>query len=145
MPSWLHSFLKRVCLIKQPPVIPPGLAGKYAGALFSAASKANQKTLTQVETDLKTLSEVIKSTPEVATFLSNPTLAASDKAEGMKAIMNKIGASSSDYTKNFLNVLAENGRLYETEKVIEAFDQIMSAYRGELEITITCEFVSLLT
>lgn len=122
----------------QPPVIPAGLAGKYAGALFTAASKSSDKTLTQVEKDLKALSQIITTTPEVATFLANPTLPANEKASGMKKLLEKIGATSSDYTKNFLNVLAENGRLYETEKVIEAFEQIMSSYRGELEITITC-------
>jgi hypothetical protein len=125
--------------LKQPPVIPTGLAGKYAGALFSAASKQSSKTLTQVESDLGAIQKLIKSTPEVATFLANPTLAASEKQKGMKDLMDRIGANSSEYTKNFLNVLAENGRLYETEKTIEGFQQIMSAYRGELEITISCE------
>jgi len=121
----------------QPPVIPPGLAGKYAGALFSAASKKDSKVLTQVESDLNSLQQLIKSSPEVATFLNNPTLAASEKASGMKDLLNKVGTNASDYTKNFLNVLAENGRLYETEKTIEAFQTIMSSYKGELEITIT--------
>lgn len=63
----------------------------------------------------------------------------------MKDLLNKVGTNASDYTKNFLNVLAENGRLYETEKTIEAFQTIMSSYKGELEITITCKFYNLVS
>ncbi|KAK9899234.1 F1 complex, OSCP/delta subunit of ATPase [Cystobasidium minutum MCA 4210] len=137
--SLARSYATAAPKTAQPPVIPPGLAGKYAGALFSAASKAGSggKVLTQVESDLVSLQGLIKSSPEVATFLNNPTLAASEKASGMKDLLGKVGSNASDYTRNFLNVLAENGRLYETEKVIEAFQQIMSSYKGELEITIT--------
>jgi F-type H+-transporting ATPase subunit O len=57
----------------------------------------------------------------------------------MKDVLSKLGNNTSELTKNFLAVLAENGRLYETDKVVEGFEQIMSAYRGELQITITCE------
>ena len=34
-------------------------------------------------------------------------------------------------------MLAENGRLSETEKVIDGFQDLMSAYRGEVEVTVT--------
>ncbi len=38
---------------------------------------------------------------------------------------------------NLFTVLAENGRLAETEKVIEGFQDLMTAYRGEVEVTVT--------
>jgi len=119
------------------PVTPPGLAGKYAGALFSAASKGNSKALSQVETDVKALKTLIRDNKTVAAFITNPTLGTAEKAAGMKDVLSKLGNNTSDLTKNFLAVLAENGRLYETDKVVEGFEQIMSAYRGELQITIT--------
>jgi F-type H+-transporting ATPase subunit O len=34
-------------------------------------------------------------------------------------------------------VLAENGRLQDTEKVIQGFLELMTAYRGEVEVTVT--------
>ena len=34
-------------------------------------------------------------------------------------------------------MLAENGRLNETEKVIQGFQDLMTAYRGEVEVTVT--------
>lgn len=68
----------------------------------------------------------------------------SEKESALKEILSKLGGSTSEYTRNFLNVLAENGRLYETEKAIEGFEQIMAAYKGELEITITCEYIRII-
>jgi len=124
--------------LKQPPVTPPGLAGKYAGALYSAALKSSQKALTQVETDLTSLGSLMKSTPKVAQFISNPTLGTAEKQAGIADVIKSLGGSTSEYTKNFLNVLAENGRLHETSKIVEGFQEIMSAHRGELQITITC-------
>ncbi len=126
-------------LLGQPPVLPPGLAGKYAGALYSAALKSSSKALNQVETDLTSLKGLMASNATISTFLSNPTLGSTEKTEGLKDLLSKIGGSASDLTKNFLNVLAENNRLYETEKILEGFEQIMSAHRGELTITITCK------
>lgn len=38
---------------------------------------------------------------------------------------------------NLFTVLAENGRLGETEKVIQGFQDLMTAYRGEVEVTVT--------
>lgn len=38
--------------------------------------------------------------------------------------------------------MAENGRLGDTEKVIDGFKQLMSAHRGEVEVTVTTAAVS---
>ena len=39
--------------------------------------------------------------------------------------------------KNFLNTLAENNRLGILENVCDNFEKLMSAHRGEIELTIT--------
>ena len=93
-----------------------------------------------METDLNALRQLMKGTPTVASFLANPTLQHAEKQAGLADVVKRLGGSTSDYTKNFLNVLAENGRLYETEKVLDGFEQIMSAHRGELQVTVTCEW-----
>lgn len=43
---------------------------------------------------------------------------------------------------NLFDVLAAHGRLGETEKVIDGFLQLMSAHRGEVEVTVTSASVS---
>ncbi|GAA5911807.1 F1F0 ATP synthase subunit 5 [Sporobolomyces salmoneus] len=112
-----------------------GLAGKYAGALYSAAVKND--ALNKVEADLKGVKASLGDA-SVQDFLANPILSSSDKASGIEALLKKSSPKgASDLTKNFFQVLADNGRLYETNKVITDFLEIMSAHRGEVKVTIT--------
>ncbi|POW20599.1 hypothetical protein PSHT_03377, partial [Puccinia striiformis] len=123
---------------KQPPIQLQGLSGKYASALYSAAIKKDEKTLSTVEKDLSSIQRVLSSKDgsTIKQFLHNPTLQASDRKKGLSDMMNKLGQPT-ELTKNFFDVLGENGRLYETEKVIDDFLNLMSAHRGEMTITIT--------
>ncbi|GAA5929091.1 F1F0 ATP synthase subunit 5 [Sporobolomyces koalae] len=112
-----------------------GLAGKYAGALYTAAVKND--ALTKVEADLKGVKASLGDA-SVQDFLANPILSTSDKTSGIEALLKKSSPKgASDLTKNFFEVLADNGRLYETDKVISDFLEIMSAHRGEVKVTIT--------
>jgi F-type H+-transporting ATPase subunit O len=52
------------------------------------------------------------------------------------------GADKSGTVKNFLQALGENNRLGLLEGVCEKFGTLMSAARGELELTITSAAVS---
>ncbi|KAL8292249.1 hypothetical protein RQP46_001715 [Phenoliferia psychrophenolica] len=119
------------------PIQVHGLAGKYAGALFTAALKKSPAVLKQVEADLAGVSTVIKAEPSIQDFLANPVLSKAAKSSGIDALLAKASKTPSDITKNFFEVLAENGRLYESEKVINDFLEIMSAHRGEVKVVIT--------
>lgn len=128
---WYHSI--------QPPIALHGLSGKYASATYTAALRKGPKVLTQVESELNDIQANIKSKPDIASFLTNPTLSAADRAQGIKTVLSAASfkAPVSEITKNLLEVLADNGRLAETSKVIEGFNQLTSAYRGEVEVTVT--------
>jgi len=43
----------------------------------------------------------------------------------------------SDITKNLFAVLSGNGRLGETQGVIEGFNELVAKYKGELEVVVT--------
>ncbi|GAA6058902.1 hypothetical protein JCM10212_002854 [Sporobolomyces blumeae] len=112
-----------------------GLSGKYAGALYTAAVKGD--ALKAVEADLKGVKSSIGDA-KVRDFLMNPILSSADKSSGIDALLKQASPKgASDLTKNLFEVLAENGRLYETEKVISDFLEILSAHRGEVKVTIT--------
>ncbi|GAA5987965.1 hypothetical protein JCM11641_005966 [Rhodosporidiobolus odoratus] len=131
----VRSYATEATKAVLPPVQLHGLAGKYAGALFTAAVKKN--ALQAVEADLKGVKS-IAADATVRDFLANPILSSADKASGIEALLNKSSPKgASEFTKNFFQVLADNGRLYETEKVIENFFEIMSAHRGEVKVVIT--------
>lgn len=118
----------------KPPIQVFGLEGRYATALYSAASK--QKTLDGVEKDLLKFQDSIKTNPNVMDFLNNPSIKRKDKVEALKAICSK--ASVKPETANVLTLLAENGRLSKLNQMINTFKLLMSATRGE----VVCEVIT---
>jgi hypothetical protein len=56
--SWRHS---NGASYHQPPIQLQGLSGKYASALYSAAVKKDEKTLSTVEKDLSSIQRVLSS------------------------------------------------------------------------------------
>jgi F-type H+-transporting ATPase subunit O len=119
------------------------IASKYSKAVFGAALAKSPATLNKVATDLSGISNAIKTQPEVATFISNPTLSQQEREKGILTLLSKVegtGAKkdqASEITKNLLALLSENGRLGETEGVIEGFNELFAEHKGELTVTVT--------
>ncbi|XP_047515353.1 ATP synthase subunit O, mitochondrial [Pieris napi] len=111
-----------------------GIDGRYATALYSAASKS--KSLDTVEKELVHFQKSIKSDAKLKEFLLNPVLKRSIKSEALKHLASKT--SMSPNTGNLLSLLAENGRLGKLDTIINAFKIIMAAHRGE----VTCEVIT---
>ncbi|CAB3226742.1 unnamed protein product [Arctia plantaginis] len=108
-----------------------GLEGRYASALYSAASK--NKTLDAVEKELSQFQKSIKTDAKLKEFIVNPTLKRDLKADALKHVVTQCKMSAT--TGNLLVLMAENGRLNKLEAVINAFKIMMAAHRGE----VTCE------
>ena len=71
-------------------------------------------------------------------ILTAPTLSTEDKKQIVAEIQKSTGVTDKTNTvTNFLNTLAENNRLSVLEGVCEKFGTLMSASRGEVEMTIT--------
>ncbi|KAL3276665.1 hypothetical protein HHI36_012035 [Cryptolaemus montrouzieri] len=115
----------------KPPVQVFGMEGRYATALYSAATK--QKSLANVEKDLIKVQDALKTDVKFKEFILNPVIKRSTKSEAFKQIGAKISLNAQ--STNLLQVLAENGRLKNLNGVINAFKTIMAAHRGE----VTCE------
>ncbi len=114
------------------------IAQKYSNAIFSAALNKSPQVLTKVQTELNAIHSAVKASPELATFISNPTLSTNDRVASLPALYAAAGKEGvSDITNNLFVVLSENGRLVETEGVIEGFNELVAKYKGELSVTIT--------
>ncbi|KJA27836.1 hypothetical protein HYPSUDRAFT_130705 [Hypholoma sublateritium FD-334 SS-4] len=119
------------------------IATKYSKAVYGAALAKSPQTLTKVHAELANFSSVLQKDPAAASFVNNPTLSLGDRTKGLAGIFAKLegtGAKKdtySDVTKNLLTVLSENGRLGETEGVIEGFNELFSQYKGEVTFTVT--------
>lgn len=112
----------------KPPIQLFGIEGRYATALYSAATK--QKTLESVEKELVQFQDALKTDEKLREFMLNPTIKRTLKSDAIKAISSK--ASLSPQSTNLLQILAENGRLKNMNGVINAFRTIMAAHRGEV-------------
>ncbi|CAK4032022.1 ATP synthase subunit 5, mitochondrial [Lecanosticta acicola] len=118
----------------KPPIELFGVDGTYASALYTAAAKSS--SLDSVSKAIESLTQTFKNDARLQTILSSPTLTADDK----KQIVAEIQKTTNVQDKtigNFLNTLAENNRLSVLEGVCEKFAQLISASRGEVEMTIT--------
>ncbi|CAI2731608.1 unnamed protein product [Schistosoma spindalis] len=121
-----------VLALIQPPIQVFGLEGRYASALYSAATK--QKALDKIEKDIQLIKNTLKTDVKLHEFCLDPSLQRSTKIHGINQALNKLKVNEA--TKNLFVILAENGRLSKINSVIDKFEQIMTAYRGEVSCTV---------
>merc|ERR1712071_570546 len=111
----------------KPPVQVFGLEGRYASALYSAASK--QKALEKVEKELIVFQQTVAKDERLSEF-KNPILKRSLKVDALASVAKKQNITP--LSANLLGLMAENGRLSKLDGVINSFKTIMAAYRGEV-------------
>ncbi|XP_019601631.2 ATP synthase peripheral stalk subunit OSCP, mitochondrial [Rhinolophus sinicus] len=126
--SVVRPFTKLV----RPPVQTYGIEGRYATALYSAASKQHQPE--QVEKELLRVAQLLKE-PKMSASTMNPYAQRSVKVKSLNDMTAK--EKFSPLTSNLMNLLAENGRLNNTPGVISAFSTMMSVHPGEAPCSVT--------
>lgn len=118
----------------------PRLSGAPIADTKQYTAAAKNSTLDNTAKALENLSGMFKSDARLQSILQAPSLSAEDKAsitselEKRAAISDKNAAET---VKNFFGALAENNRLSVLEGVCEKFGVLMSAHKGEVELTIT--------
>merc|ERR1711939_906536 len=125
-------------LATEAPVRLHGLDGRYATSLWKVASEKGD--LAKVEKDLGGFKSHMGS-EAVQQLLSNPSIPKNSKIDAVQALMEKSGYTES--TKNFFAIVAENGRLQETGAIIEKFEELQRAAKGEMyaEVTVADELI----
>lgn len=117
----------------RPPISVFGIGGKYASALYVAASRA--KVLDNVEKELQELMTASEKSPNFNDFLKDPSIPKSNRLLAISEIFGDKGFT--DVTKNFLAVLADSGRLSYLPKATSAYKELLRAHRGEVLATVT--------
>jgi len=110
-----------------------GLEGRYAHAVYAAASKKNQ--LDAVDKDFQGLLALFKSNKGLADILKNPLLSKEQRNNAVNELA--VNRKANALTVNTLSLLAENGRLGRLQGIAKAFGEIMSAHRGQVSATVT--------
>jgi F-type H+-transporting ATPase subunit O len=117
----------------RPPLQLYSLEGRYAHALFSAASKTD--ALPSIEKEVGSLQALIAKDAGFASFLTSPIMSVADKSAVVRDVMGK--AKYSDTITNLLVCMAENNALPKTEGILSAYGDLMSSHRNEVSCTIT--------
>lgn len=104
-----------------------GEAGKrYAKALFELADEA--KALDATEKDVTTLGEAFGESADLRRLASSPLYGREVKAAALGALADTLGLS--DLVKNFVAVVARNGRAADLPDAVRAFKQMAAERRG---------------
>lgn len=99
---------------------------RYAQALFDLADET--KVLDAVRADLKSLRAAWSESADLRRLARSPVLAAEDQQKGLVAIADK--AKFNGVTRNFLGLLAQNGRARDLTAVIAGFDALYAKKTG---------------
>ncbi|MBS0253734.1 MAG: F0F1 ATP synthase subunit delta [Proteobacteria bacterium] len=113
--------------------ITASLQGRYASALFDLAK--DKGVAPAVEADLESLDAALAGSADLAALIRNPRLSREGAAKAIESVAGLLNLS--ELTRNFLAVLAGNGRLAVLGEVIRAFRAIAAAARGEVAATVT--------
>ncbi|XP_059651840.1 ATP synthase subunit O, mitochondrial [Cornus florida] len=110
-----------------------GGTGNYASALYVAAVKAN--ALDMVESELLDFVEATKRSALYSEFVKDLSMPVARRLKAINAVSGE--AKFSKLTKNFLAILAENGRLRNLESIAKRFTELTMAHRGEVKAIVT--------
>lgn len=128
-----------------------GVAGRYASALFElaldvetgrgeglealAAEVSDRGAINAVEADLAGLQDLLKDSEDLRRLVRSPIFGRDDQTRAMTAIMSQAGVTT--MTRNFVSLVALNGRLFVLEDMIRNFRSLVASHRGEVSATVT--------
>ncbi|KAK9051379.1 hypothetical protein SSX86_028006 [Deinandra increscens subsp. villosa] len=115
------------------PVAMFGGSGNYASALYIAAAKAN--ALDKVESELLDFVSATTKASTFSQFMKDLAVPADIRVKAINEICGQ--AKFLDVTKNFLVVLADNGRLRHVDTIAKRFSDLTMAHRGEVKAVVT--------
>ncbi|GLT60726.1 hypothetical protein SLA2020_334810 [Shorea laevis] len=115
------------------PLVLFGGSGNYASALYLAAVKSN--SLDTVESEILQLVEALKKSPTFSQFAKDLSVPADTRVKAIQEISSQ--AKFSEVTKDFLVLLAENGRLRFIESITKRFAELTMAHKGEVKAIVT--------
>jgi F-type H+-transporting ATPase subunit delta len=109
------------------------IAGRYATALYDLADDG--KKLDEVADDLRTLQQMLAESDDLTRLVRSPLTDRADQGKAMNAVLEKAGAS--ELVRNFIGVVARNGRLFALADMCDAFLKLLSSRRGEVTAEVT--------
>jgi len=109
------------------------LAERYAGALVDVALENKQAD--QVKKELAAFAAMVRESPELHAFLSNPSIARASKHAAIEQLVARMGASRT--LRNYLFVIVDQRRAGMLPEIEQAFRALLDARQGITQATVT--------
>ena len=109
------------------------LAERYAGALVDVAIENKQAD--QVKQELAEFAAMVRESPELHAFLSNPSIARASKHAAVEQLVARMGASRT--LRNYLFVIVDQRRAGMLVEIEQAFSALLDARQGITQATVT--------
>jgi F-type H+-transporting ATPase subunit delta len=100
----------------------------YARALFEAAR--DEGRIEQVAADLAAVADAVESVPELASFLRNPQVEPSGKAQ----LLEELTVGADDLVRNFVRLAAEKGRAGELPEMSAELEALVARAQNRLAV-----------
>lgn len=108
------------------------VAERYAQAAFDLAKEAN--ALDTLDKDLATFRAAVVESADLRTALRSPLIDSDEKSRALAAVADKLGLSI--LARNFIGVLAKNGRAGDFAAVASAYKRLLAKHRGASQVEI---------
>jgi F-type H+-transporting ATPase subunit delta len=109
------------------------LARRYAAALVDVAIENRQAD--QVKTELAAFAKMVKESPDLHSFLANPSITRTTKHAAIEQLVDVMGASRT--LRNYLFVIVDQRRAGMLIDIEQAFSAILDARQGITQATVT--------
>lgn len=89
----------------------------------------------KVATEVDSFKGAAASSAVLTAFIADPTVSRVKKTKGIFDVMDSMKVSP--VTKNFFGVVAENGRMSDVFKIVDDFQKLVDAHKGEARALVT--------
>jgi F-type H+-transporting ATPase subunit delta len=110
-----------------------GVADRYAGSLFELARETNG--IPAAEADLTRFEALLNESEDLTRLVQSPVFSAEEQERALSAVLRQAGITG--LVANFLQVVAQNRRLFAAPGMIKAFRRIAAEHRGEITAEVT--------
>jgi F-type H+-transporting ATPase subunit delta len=119
--------------VKSEGTIVTGMAGRYATALFELAR--DQKSIDAVRADLDRFEALMAESADLTRLVRSPVFSAEQQAKALTAVLAQAGIGG--LTAKFLQVVAQNRRLFAVRGIIKDFRTLVARHKGEVTADVT--------
>lgn len=112
--------------------ISPGIAGRYAKALYELANEQGQRD--QVAADLGRIKAMLADSADLARLIKSPAFSREEQGRALRAVLERAGMG--DLTRRFVGLAARNRRVFALPAMIDAYAALVARAKGEVTATV---------